>query len=199
MISTIQGRFTDGAHCTVILCYRLHFCSDSELPILDNKHLFDNSYPSEVVDDEKSWFIQMEVLDVIYYQSFFPANSLGHQLTTSQYFQPLAPLTLALAAAAIHCVRSEYASGKKATVVFSQDEYWGTFCPSPVINCTREATALINYTFVGCLIPPLLCNSASIGAPQSPLTLLSLHWHSSLSFRSQFLSFQHSSAGIGTP
>jgi len=68
---------------------------------------------------------------------------------TSQYFQPLAPQTLALVAAAIHCALSEYASGKKVTVIFSQDEYRGTFCPSPMITCTPEATALINHPLVG--------------------------------------------------
>jgi len=72
----------------------------------------------------------MEVLDLIYHQFFFTANSLGRQPTTSQYFQPLAPQTLALVAAAIHCALSEYASGKKATVMFSQDEYQGTFVHS---------------------------------------------------------------------
>jgi len=63
----------------------------------------------------------MEVLDLIYHQFFFTANSLGHQPTTSQCFQPLAPQTVALAAAAIHCALSGYASGKKAMVLFSQD------------------------------------------------------------------------------
>jgi len=42
-------------------------------------------------------------------------------------------------------------------------------------------------------------NSARIGAPQFLLVLLSLESHSSLSFCSQFLLFQHSSAGIRTP
>jgi len=54
----------------------------------------------------------MEVLDLIYHQFFFTANSLGCQPTTSLYFQPLAPQTLALAASTIHCALSEYASGK---------------------------------------------------------------------------------------
>jgi len=63
-------------------------------------------------------------------------------------------MTLELAAAAIHCVLSEYARGNKVTVMFSQDGYQGTFCPSPVTNFTPEATALINHTVVGCLIPP---------------------------------------------
>jgi len=98
--------------------------------------------------------MRMEVLNHIYHQFFFTANSLGRQPTTSQYFQPLTLQTLALAAAAIHRALSEYASGKKATVMFSQDEYRGTFCPSPVINFTPEATALINHTLVGRLLPP---------------------------------------------
>jgi hypothetical protein len=52
----------------------------------------------------------MEVLDVIYHQFVFTANSLGCQPTISQYFQPLALQTLALAAAAIHYALSGYAS-----------------------------------------------------------------------------------------
>ena len=77
---------------------------------------------------------------------------------TSQYFQPLTPQTLALAAAALHCVLSEYAGAKKGTVTFSQDEFRGTFCPSPVINFTPEATALIHNTTVGRLIPTAVQN-----------------------------------------
>jgi hypothetical protein len=82
----------------------------------------------------------MEVHNLIYHQFFFSTNSLGRQPTTSQYSQPLAPQTLALAAATIHCALSEYASGKKATVMFSQYEDRGTFGTSPVINSTLEAT-----------------------------------------------------------
>jgi predicted oxidoreductase (fatty acid repression mutant protein) len=54
---------------------------------------------------------------------------------------------LALVAAAIHCTLSQYTTGKKVTVMFSQDEYQGKFCPSMVIDCiTAEVTAqLINY------------------------------------------------------
>jgi len=96
----------------------------------------------------------MEVLDLIYHQFFFTSNSSGCQSTTSQYVQPLAPQTLALAAAATHCVLSEYASRNKATALFSRDEYWVTSCPSPVIELTLKATSLINHTFVGRLIPP---------------------------------------------
>jgi len=85
--------------------------------------LFDDAYLYKVVENKKLWFTRIEVLDLIYHQFFFTANSLGRQPTTFQYFQPLAPQTLALVAAAIHCVLSEYASGKKATVMFSQDEF----------------------------------------------------------------------------
>jgi len=107
-----------------------------------------------------------------------------------------------LVAAAIHCALSESACGKKATVMFSQDEYRGTLCPSPMINFTPEATALINHTFVGRFKPPpttMWCNSARMGAPQSPSALLSLDSLSSISFRSHFVLFRHSSAGIVAP
>jgi len=40
----------------------------------------------------------------------------------------------------IYCVLSEYPSGKKATDMSSQDEYRGTFGPSPIVNLTLEAT-----------------------------------------------------------
>jgi len=127
------------------------------------------------------------VLDIIYHQFFFTANSLGRQPTTSQFFQPLAPQTLALVATAIHCALSEYATGKKITVMFSQDEYQGKFCPSTVMNCiTAEATALINYPWWGCFIPPpmviLHSNRHSlipIGAPPQLMALLDPHRHSS--------------------
>jgi hypothetical protein len=76
----------------------------------------------------------MAVLDLIYHEFFFTANSLGRQPTTSQIFKPLIPPMLALVAAAIHCALSEYASGKKVTVMFSQDEYRGKVCPSTVID-----------------------------------------------------------------
>jgi hypothetical protein len=67
--------------------------------------------------------MQMEVLDLIYHQFFFAANSLGHQPTTFQHIHSLTLQTLALAAAAIYCTLSEFYSGKKATIRFSQDEY----------------------------------------------------------------------------
>jgi len=89
----------------------------------------------------------MEVLDLIYHWFFFTRKILGGQPTISCVFQPLAPQTLVLVPAAIHCALSQYATRKKVTVMFSQDEYWGKFCPSMVIDCiTAEAIALINYT-----------------------------------------------------
>jgi len=97
--------------------------SETELRIQFKELLFDDDYLSKVIDDKKSWFTWMEVLDLIYHQFFFTANSLGRQLTTSQFFQSLPPQTLALVAAAIHCVLSEYANGKKVTVMFSHEEY----------------------------------------------------------------------------
>ena len=139
--------------------------------------MFGDAYLSKVIDDNKSWFTRMEVLDLIYHQFFFIANSLGRQPTTSQFFQPLTPQTLALVAAAIHCTLSEYATGMKVTVMFSQDEYRGKFCPSMVTDCiSAEAIALIKFKLhmVGLLHtpPPQWCSAAIIGAPQSPSALL---------------------------
>jgi len=67
----------------------------------------DNAYLSKVVEDKKSYFTQIEVLDLIYHQFFFTANSLRYQPTIFQFFQPLAEWTLVLAAAAIHRMLSE--------------------------------------------------------------------------------------------
>ena len=139
---------------TVVRSYQLDLGSETELGIQVMELLFDDAYLSKVVDDKMSWFTRMEVLDPIYHQSFFTANSLRHQPTTSQYFQPLAPQTLALVATAIHFALSEYAGAKKATVMFSQDKYRGTFCPSLKINFTAKATALINQKLVRPLKPP---------------------------------------------
>jgi len=167
----------DGARPTVVRSYQLDLRSATELRIQVKKLLFDNPYVSKVVEDKKSWFTRMEVVDFIYHQFFFTTNSLGSQPTTSQYFQPLTPQTLALAAAAIHCALSEYANGKKATVMFSQDEYRGTFCPSPVMNFAPEAMALINQTLLCRSIPSAVQlredrrSSIPVGAPLPRLTL----------------------------
>jgi len=133
------------------------------------------------------------VLDLIYHQSFFTANSLGRQPTTSQFFQPLTPQTLALLAVAIHCALSEYATGKKVTVMFSQDEYQGKFCPSTVTDCiSAKAIALIKFKLpmVGLFNtpppPPMVLvrynrgSSIPIGAPQSPSVILNPHRRSSI-------------------
>jgi len=69
------------------------------------------------------WYTLLKVLDLIYHQFFFTTNSLGQQPTTSQFFQPLTPQTLAHVAAAIQCPPTEYATGKEVTVMFSQDKY----------------------------------------------------------------------------
>jgi len=132
----------DGARQTVVRSYRLDLAYETELRIKVKKLLFDDASLSKVIDDKKSWFTRMEVLDLLCHQCFFTANSVGRQPTTSQYFEPLAPHSVALAAAAIHCALSQYGSGKQATVMFSHNEYRGTFGPSPVINFTLEAFAL---------------------------------------------------------
>jgi hypothetical protein len=113
----------DGAGRTIFRTYQLDLGSETELRIHIKELLFDDGYLSKVIDDKKAWFTWMEVLDLIYHQFFFTANILGRRPTTSQFFQPLTPQTLALVAAAIHCALSEYATGKKVTDMFSQDEY----------------------------------------------------------------------------
>jgi len=64
----------------------------------------------------------MEDLDFIYHQFFYTSNSLEHPPTTSLFFQPLLPQSLVLVAVAIQCMLPEYASGKKARVMVSQDK-----------------------------------------------------------------------------
>ena len=162
----------DGAQRTVVRGSKLGLGTETELWTKVKELLFGDAYLSKVVDDMKSSFTRMEVLDLIYHQFFFTANSLGPQPTTSQYFQPLAPQTSALAATAIHCALSEYASGTKATVMFSQDEYRGTFGPSPVMNSSLEAIALsITHQRAASYSPPLGRSFILVGAPQPRLKL----------------------------
>jgi hypothetical protein len=52
--------------------------SETELQIQVEELRFDDAYLSKVVEDKKSWFTRMEVLDLIYHQYFFTANNLGH-------------------------------------------------------------------------------------------------------------------------
>jgi hypothetical protein len=61
---------------------------------------------------------------------------------TAQYFQSLTLQSEMLLTAAVHCTPCEYASGMKASVMLSSDEYRGTLCLSPLIHFTPEATAL---------------------------------------------------------
>jgi len=153
----------DGARPSIVRSYRLDLGSETELRIQDMELLFDDAYLSKVIDDKKAWSTRMEVLDLIYHQFFFTANSLGQQPTTSQFFQPLTLQTLALVAAAIHCALPEYAIGKKVTVMFSQDEYRGKFCHSTVIDLiTADAIALITITHGGAASYP----------PPPPMVLL---------------------------
>jgi hypothetical protein len=124
----------DRAPRTIVRSYQVDLASETELRIQVKEPLFDNANLSKVIDDKKAWFTRMEVLDIIYHQFFFTTYSLGRQPTTLQFFQPLTPHTLALVAVAIHCTLSEYATGKKVTAMFSEDEYQGKFCPSTVID-----------------------------------------------------------------
>ena len=124
------------------------------------------------------------MLDLLYNQFVFTANTLGRHATTSQFFQPLTLQTSALVAAAIYCVFSKYATRNEITVMLSQDEYPGKFCPSTVIDCvTAEAIVLIKFKLhmVGLfhILPLVLlcynwCSSISVGPPQ-PTSALPSH------------------------
>jgi len=154
-ISIIWGWLAGRDHQTIVHRYWQDLNSETMVQIQGKELRSDDAYPSNVIDDKKSWFTCMDVLDSIYIRFFCTTNSLGCQPTTSPFFQPPTPQMLALVAAAIHCMLSKYATGKKVTVTFSQDEYQHKFLPFTVIDLiTAEATTLINYTFVGLFIPP---------------------------------------------
>ena len=144
----------------------------------------------------------MEVLDLLYHSFLFTANSLKCQPTTSQYFWHLTLQMLVLAATPISSSLSEYASWTKATVMFTQHEYPGTFSTSPVVkfysasHCTHQS-----HNHGPLHSPPTLpavqlrwsrCPSIPSGAPQPWLTFVWL-------FCCEFVLSQCSSAGIGTP
>jgi hypothetical protein len=176
MVSTIPGRLADRVRQTVVYCSGLDADSRTEHQIKVKELLFDNVYISKVIHHNQSWFTQLEVPDLTLHQVFCTINCFVRQPSTSMYFQPLAPPTLVWAAAAIHCVLSEYASGMKATVMFSQDEYQGIFGLFPLMNFTLEATTQ-SITHQQPLIPshtPLLRHSTRKGNLRSSSKLLSL-------------------------
>jgi len=113
----------------------------------------------------------MEVLDLIYHQFFFTANSLECQPSISQFFQPLALQPLVLVATAIHFAQSEYASGNVDKVMFCPNDYWSTFCTSPLITfalgnyCTHQSY-ICGPLHTPC---PMWHNSARIGSPDFPI------------------------------
>jgi hypothetical protein len=74
----MRGRLADGAHHTIVRSYWLDLGSELELWIQVKELWIDHAYLSKVIDDKKAWFKQMEVLDLIYHQFFFTANTLGH-------------------------------------------------------------------------------------------------------------------------
>jgi len=92
--------------------------------------------------------------------------------------------------AAIHCVLSEYVTGKKVTVMFSQEQYRRKFCPSMVIRLNYSWRHCTTHRFhmVGCFIPPppppssRWRSSAGMGALQSPSALLNLDCPFDISF-----------------
>jgi hypothetical protein len=143
---TIRGCLADEARPDIVRSYRMYLESEIELRIQIMELLFDDAYLSQVIDDKMSWFMRMDVRELIYHHFFFTAATLGRQRTTSEFLQPLRPQTLALVAAAINCASSEYATGNKVTVRFSQDEFQGTFYASTVIDCI-SAEAIANITF----------------------------------------------------
>jgi len=98
-----------------------------------------------------------------------------------------------LVASAIPFMRSEYATGQRATVMFSQDKYQDILSPSIVINFTLENPTLSNHLVVGRFIPntfstaqldyvlPIRCQCSLAGLFSIPFQLIPpnlalLHW-----------------------
>jgi len=145
----------------------------------------------------------MEVLDLIYHQCFFTSNNFGRQPTTSQFFQLLPLPRLAVVAAAFHCALYEFATGKKVTVMLSQDEYWGIFCPSTSRYCittdvhSQWSIVLLQMPLHSCIThgraasyhPPKWCSSAILAAPQSLSALITLDQRFDNSFSAGFCFF----------
>jgi hypothetical protein len=67
-MSTIREQLADGARRTVIRSKQLDLRSETELRIQVKELLLDDACLSKVVEDKKSWFTRMEVLDLIYQQ-----------------------------------------------------------------------------------------------------------------------------------
>ena len=123
------------------------------------------------------------MLDLIYNQILFNVNSLGWQLTTSQFFQPLTPLTSALVAAAIHCALSEYATGKKVTDMFLKMNIEVNFdLPWWLIALLQKSLHLFNsnYTWWGYFLPPPMVLLRYNWRSSILLALLNPCWHSSI-------------------
>jgi hypothetical protein len=99
----MRGWLADGAGRTVVQSCQLDWRSETELRIQVMELQFDDAYLSKVVENTKSWFTRVEVLDLICHQLYFTANSLGCRPTTPQYFQPLAPQAFGLVATTICC------------------------------------------------------------------------------------------------
>jgi len=148
---------TDGARGSNVSSYLLDSVSGTAYTIQLKKLQLVNIDLLNIMDDNKLWFTHIDVLDVIYHQFFFTANILEWQSTTSQFFQPLAPQTVACVAVAIHSMLSQYATGKQDMVRISHDMNQVQFSHSTVIDFTAaEVTVLSNDTLVGCLIPPII-------------------------------------------
>ena len=89
---------SDGARQTIVCSYSLDLGLETEPRIQVREVLFDDAYLSKVIDDKKSQYRRIEVLDLIYHRFFLTANSLGGKPTTSELFQPLTPQILAVVA-----------------------------------------------------------------------------------------------------
>ena len=76
MLSTIWGQLADGASGTVVCSQQLVLLSETEHQIPNQDHLYYNAYLPKIQDDKKSWFMWMDILDWIYHQFFFTANSV---------------------------------------------------------------------------------------------------------------------------
>jgi len=79
----------DSADQIVVNSYWIAFGLETKHWIQVQNLLFDYQCLSYIVEDKKSWFASMDVLDLNDVASFFTAKYFGCQPTTSQFFNYL--------------------------------------------------------------------------------------------------------------
>jgi len=108
------------------------------------------------MDDKKSWFTQMEVINLICHQFVITAHDLWCLPTTFQFIQPLAQSTLLPLALAIYWVWSECATGRMVEYIFFHDDYQDQCYPSLIIDFTGDCHWFLQIYICASLYAPFL-------------------------------------------